>query len=1554
MAKRDENRSDFSFSSIVSAAPLGIGLTISARQYSAALKTGQLSITTNQPIIEAFNNRIRSSADFQRNLAGDLHIKPWQLDKFQQLADTGSLVAKQDIIATFIRAAEAANLPPEAVSSILGQLENAQSSQEVLRDLFGAISQNNSIYMARTNSIFLDNLSIAEERIRAGKSINFRSIRARGAEFSHQAKWKARVTTLEKLNDPILAQELKRATAGLGGAKLKLELLRRGDIASGSTLRATYTGGILGNQPLELKIPLALRDNPNVVVSGTNQQTTRIVGRYGILQDGAIKHSFNYDQWMAYRLNEDLVFALQKEQQLSGSTVRRAAQAFQASMLETTEVVDTVPRGINPGIDAYVKHRSAIMHLYNEGPAQYIPGKGFKLPDISLLDYGDLLEQHTIPSPEGALAIFPGNSPDQMAKGVVALEDARQLHLVPSAVAWDRRPLQGLRKFAPTRGAIEAMRRQNPFHEKLKWAAFGTDVEIPMLETAFVSERHADRLSRIGVGTQGIGLVSRDVRAQRVVREAMSFNISSTQLMDLADYIDVDKGASWEIGKKAPKGTWLGNDPSGRPVVLGEGVYLVGATAHTDESYGDFIKVTAERRHTNLQWSKGFLGGKEMLGEVSPRRLRKTLQKTFHFQGHADMLRTMAELKKNRQLHYQQMFTELWRYVDRSIRSEKGDLMSNKARRLFYDPRGLIGEMEQAATIGSTFDHDIMLRQIVDLAKEAKLSAPQMGTVFGAVPDVYGLATDTPWQLQEEWSKRGLGTLTEQEARFIRKGIARGFSQMAFGGLGGPGSGNRGSIEPRLMEILESPHWGGTLGKEIQLELSERLLSANPERIMEQETIGKSVSTMLNLSRLPGAVSASSEITRSMWDNGFNLSIRGIGDIMVPPSEDLAQLAQYKTPGGQYTNSQLGLAYRDLVEVAAKYERGELAKDVVTERIKKLTSEAGSAWTGTVTGKTGLLRNELKGSRFLTGVSDVGNLGTKLGPGEVGITAEYAEKLLTDMEEMYGKDTMASLRNRIFETIEDENGALTTRPRIGATFTTLLKRDPVIDQYSIQAVTAKLVKGEGPYLVTAEREVQAAIAPGRLENQALEEFKVLADIATGKELGSKKAAAKAALAHLGGEYISSFRTSPMIGLGMDLDADTASLIAVTPNLEQKLAKHLTYETDAYVVHEARMQLLKGKARKGRPLTFAEQAADAAMGLGIPKTELGPLSITLQEAKAAALLQQNRLGAKTTGNVLFLTTWLEQVAGISGKHIAPGEKRTMIDLSRSIQEAYRYEDTGKLVSAVEEVFATEKLSPQGSARAALLKEGITLSMRHPETGDMVTRHIPGVDLRETVMASMDTLHSFRALDASGISPSRLRELYMGRISPSTKEMRLLTEKGFDVSSLSAFFNPVAERGTFSKMVERGTTIKNKMIAAGKSAIPHLKPLGLGFAASLALSTLLSQPPITMSPEDKVAPAPNLSSGSGGGNLPTNIHPSSHITGSPSIPARASTPSAYISSRPPGALISVSGNSPGGTNYSGIQSSISNRLRAHQIRTTATVNDNRSSLTPQKLSDMIKPR
>jgi hypothetical protein len=1439
----------------------------------------------------------------------------------------GTILTKNSISSAWSRAARNSGLPQTMIDLLLTKIQQAKSGAEAIKDISMVASGNQSVYMKRAIDLFLDDVRFLEDRAGLGVTSEISALNKGLPPYTK--------TTFAMSRLPQRMQGELREMASLLGVSPKLEMITRHDASVGKMLKVSFFGGKLEGKRLAVNIPLSLKENRGTFVHGTSLQSKYVAGQYGIVEEGVLKDVMRHEEWGLYRMKHDLIPSILNDRRITQSKIRQMTNALEMTLLSPPEWVENIPSGVHKGLDEYIKHRSQVLRLYAPGGGQYNPVKGvFDVPGISETEYYSILGRGHLPGPEGPTAVYPGFSPTQIAHNVVSTIDPRKLHPVLGDVfPFVRRPMQFLRRsYAPTSEAMREMSVRNPLTKEFAWAKLLGGVDTPLVRTMYISERHAKALSAAGIGTQGTIAISSDLSVQRATAMLQPYDIGSETVSEELKSL-LPKGQTyWELNKEVPEGMFLGYDPMGKPISLPQRSSIISARLVQDKNKHEFLQLNTTKELEDLRWSKVFGGGKGMAGEIPTARIQSVigniLGRNLPTQDYMAIV-SMGELKKNRMLHYQQLFTALWDHSKANMQS--GKTISTLSSNFLKDPLAIIAQVKKKALHGDKYNHEMILRESMRLARGGALTPSQMGEVFGAVPDVFGLNTDSPNALMSEWSASMMKAsgqsaknvmLSQREASEILRGGARSITQFFFEGLGGPGAGSRGTIEPRFIDILDNPWWGKT-GQAIQGELIQRMGAEKYGRILEQEFLGKSLASMIQPKTIAGSITASSVVGKELWDQGFSMNLKGIGDIVVPPAERMSQLASYTTASSLPVTPDLALDYKNFVEQAQLYEQGKIPKEAMRSELDTLIGKVSRARTGTVSGKGGLLRGELPGSRFLTSVTALQKEYKELGSGVSGITESSAEAMFRDLSSFMPDEHIEQMRKTF-------SG--------GGKIPGMIMRHPGIGPYSIVPTYFQKVSGARDVIVMPEIETRGALGAGQLSPVEAEQFAAL----TKRALNQNEAARKI-FKRQGITMLDSLRLGPAVGLADDFDADIVSAIMVSPESQKLLEEQMAGMGDDYTTYSLRMQLLKSKAKKGTDITIAEAIADDSIKLGATQRgRLGQLSNTLSATKAAVLSQQKTLGKAGTENAMFLLEWLEQTP-ISAKHIAPGEAVSMIDTLTSINESVRYKDTGKLVKSVENIMSSDLTKSRGS----LLREGATLAME--EGNKITTRFIPGIDIEKTASNIINSIKSFETMEVGGIKAPRLHELLAGKGSlASPQEAEVLLSKGIKHFNIGRALNEIPiEKGIGAKLSEHYMSFTNQLGAAGKGLLPHAKPLALGFAASVALSSLLSPPPLTVSPQAMLPPRADMRSGSGGMDQP--MHPQDYPMGSPRTPPSIPPGRAFVTNDQ-GANIRVRGRSNSRQDYSGLNSSLNQVVPGSNVR--SQINDNRRSLTSRNISHILR--
>ncbi len=1560
MAERKENPFSQALHAAAKMVPIGIGAHQSWKSLQraggfAAIRPGFSQVVSNQgsnaitnQINTVLQDTIQSGSLTRKGRVGQLESILDKVADVTQRETTGAGLpgdlfaryqknfSRDAVIDAWKNALTNSGVSAGVAEELTARVSSMSDVTAALSDIKSVVTGTDSIYIQRAFSTFMDDVGIIERRAFEGMPTSFVN-----TGFSKESLRDLRsINKGVAITDPVMKSHLAKMSEALG-AGFEATRFSRADMP-GSELVVTWEGGKLGRGkrgPNQLSITIPESISPGVHVRGGTQQSKYITGMYGVIDPkGALKNTYTYEQFTTYRALEDILPALMNEKRLTRSKIHGIQSAFERQMMGMADWVETLPtvgRGgrDNEAIDQYIEHRSKIMRLYGEGGSQY-GDRGFVTPTIDELMYSKIIEQRKL----GNYDVFPSSSPASIARNIVATQDPRSMYLFPNAVPFERRPLQPLRKASLTQGARQAIDQHNLLQRNFGWAAWGSGVEAPMTRTTYVSERYAEELARIGMGTQGGMMIDEAMASQFAFTRPRQININPEQagegIKELLERQQAGEGGTLRVGK----GFNYGRGIEGSIVEAERGGTILSARGHWDKQKGSYITLTVAEEIENPQWAKFFGDAKALAAFVEKKKIQGSLSSLGAPAAQIDLgtqaMVAMGELKKNRAIHYRQLFTELWNFT--AARGASGMQFASPLGRGFWQrPSAVIAGINKAALRNDKFAHEVVIQKAMKLARATGLNPAEMGSVFGAVPDVFGMDLWADEEgLQKEWTQRFGSSISREEASAISKGFASGVMQFFSEDIGAGYAGIKATIEPRMFELLGSPNWG-TLGGELQEDFALRMISANEFRTKEQEAFGKAVESFLHPGKIEGALLPSQlgGVAEGTVEGGYALSLPGIGDVHMPGKGMYSSLAEFRTPAGDWVKSDLNYKVEHFMSQAEEYEAGNLSKEAMKEEMELLQTSFQQARIGTVTGGGGLLRGKLPGSRFLTGVpASLPGYGI-VGAGEAGITAKYASGLFTELEDITAEQGHLG---EIAELQAQKKAFLASKGKM--TIPGIVGRHPATSPFSLQSINYRLVPGDDAVIAFNEMETRAVISRGQA---SADEMAIM--VRATKDLRSKEN--RTLLRNAGMEVVEGMRFSPMVGMMGDTDADAYAAIFVRPGLQKKLAGQLTTNQDEYIIDSIRQQLLKGKAAQGKEITLAQEAASGALQLGIPQRgRLGKVSVRLQTARAAILSQQKRLGPERVMNALGAITAAEQLP-IGAKHIAKGESYRMIDLIDQMTGSMERKQDTKFAKVFENIFA----APGQETRRAILNEGITIA-----TPGSKPQYIPPVGIGRASTDIMESMTSFENSKVGGIGSDRLRNLLYGRGTPSRAESEaLMSQAGINTSPIGGLLKPSRLQptsGTMSKLTSRMSALRNEAARVGKNILPHVKPLALGFGAAIALSSILSTPQMSMDPESLRPPQPSMRGNSGGADQPTNIHPEEHVTGTPTTGGIGASPKAYISSNRAQA-INIRGRSAGGTHYGNMSRQMTSVVGGNS-RTSTSVNDNRYSLGPHHISNIIK--
>jgi hypothetical protein len=544
-----------------------------------------------------------------------------------------------------------------------------------------------------------------------------------------------------------------------------------------------------------------------------------------------------------------------------------------------------------------------------------------------------------------------------------------------------------------------------------------------------------------------------------------------------------------------------------------------------------------------------------------------------------------------------------------------------------------------------------------------------------------------------------------------------------------------------------------------------------------------------------------------------------------------------------------------------------------------------------ITGTTGMLASELPGSARLSAVS-AAEMGLSLPAGTMGITEKYASQMFEDLSRVYDPKAIAAMRTRF-----GEGKAIAGFVGQGASFG------------QISPALFQRIAGE-----------DAVIAMNQ------QSYQVRAALRSGTEYWNNPV-----------------RMSPVGRLTGTLDGDVISAVMAGPQVQDRLGLHIAAgEESARIMekHTIRSQILKARAVETGAMSIGEAAATRVVPQQPAKQILGSIG----EARAALLNQGGRLSTQATSNAVALLDWIENssVGTRAQRDIERISFGGALDLAQGLREGIDYREAERIASTARTALESR------IAGSSAMKEGMTVALENINTGEVVQRTIPSLNIKEASENIVAALNSQDVEALGSVSAGKQREILQGiRPATSTRELRqVLGGEGLPGSPFSAFFQRAPQfKASISK---RAMSIANQIGASGKSMLPHLKPLAIGFGATLALSAALSEPPKSLSPGSVAAPQANMR-GSSGHVPPENVHPPSQVSGLPTAPTLEG--SANTSRITSGSRITVSGRSPGAVDYPGVSEQI-NRALEGSVQTRSTISDQRSSITAQRIARLME--
>tara|TARA_Y100000310_G_scaffold234993_1_gene238010 strand:+ start:1954 stop:6258 length:4305 start_codon:yes stop_codon:yes gene_type:complete len=1391
-------------------------------------------------------------------------------------------------------------------AQLLENIDPGMNPVQMVRDVQASVRGSSSFYMPRFASAFMREMGTFSSVMKQGQYSGMETVdQIRGVPdktdpFFYQ-KSKVR-STLSITPSKTGASQIASLQSAMGADRYELVRQSRKDKMAGSQLRLRFFKG--DERLAQMNVPETMKGMPGVVSRGHYQQSRYIAGQYGIVQGGKITSTFNHTQWMMLRASEDLAPQIASLPVKSKDEIRRLVRGFEGQMNEPLDWARYAPDGQWDAGEEYMRTRSDILRLRTpEG-----------LP-LSAKDYTRM-----VGSTYKGQTLDPPYSASQAADTVVARGGAAgRASVFGKFSQFARKPLQWFRPdYQLSAGARDAI-AADPTQATYQWAAANQRLDSPMMRIAYVAPGANMHLR--GVTEEGMGVVSEQADAMRQVEKLTTVDISRTTVgADLDKILDRAGRPTQITGKELMdltgdmpewdairQGGFVGRDSQGNPmrVDLGKQRLLDIAMFGEDANKGRFFRMTLAEQLAPAQVEKNYLAAKQMSWRVS-RGEMDVMRGHLGVGDDVMAIASMDVLKKNRREFLNQVFTELQRTTTERMHSHgvsqrAYDFTQNAGKAIEKMMGGLSGTPGQQM--------DSMIGHAWEIAQGAELSTKQLGQTFAAVPHVMG----------DDWASNLPGITGAQRAAITSSQVSVGMGQLFHGGSpleGMGGAGRVATVEPRAFELFGTPQWG-ELGGRAQRDIAERLIRANPLAMSEQGVLGDSLRSVLQPGEIQGSMSLSKYQEKAgkggLLAGDQAVRISGFGDVMIPGTQSIRQMEERKklhmSEKQLGTSSDLAKSYKKLLDQGALLEDKTINAESFQRVAGNLSSDIGEAYAATV--NKGILRGRLPGSMFMSAVTP--KSGQNLGRGVVGISGQYANKMFEGLSEtgMYSADAIEGMRDRFFG---------------GKTIGGVVGRHPYIGQYSSQAVEFKLAKGiDDPIAIFGEDIMEVSTVKGSsgsvLENQRV-------------------------------------RLSPLVGLAGDTDGDAISATFAGPNMERDMRRKAQdlmsrQELEAF---EIRNQILKAKKPPGAG-SFIEELAGSAVKMGAPETSLGKLSNLLTRSKAAVLA--SHMGRAETMDAMHLLEWFEQ-GPISGKHIPDKDALKMLTMFEQLETGLKHSDSRLLRNTARQIIG------QGNDIASQLFSGQGMDVRMRNTipdaptpkwwvpnqvprkaaPESVPRHIPGLNLERTLDNVMNATASYDDLGGA-----EARGLQLGKQGMTPTGAGKMLDRGFMSKTIfGSLFQSVAgvtPEGAFESFSKRAVGTINRTISAGGRVLGHAKPVGMGIAAAIGISAVLSSPRASLDPGSKNPPRPNMRVNSGGNKVLENIGGPRYV-GTPTAPSpTGAANTARVS--PPGHNIVVRGNAARPVDYNSLSSSIGSVTGGS---VNVSVRDQRKSLTPEKLAQIMR--
>lgn len=1013
-----------------------------------------------------------------------------------------------------------------------------------------------------------------------------------------------------------------------------------------------------------------------------------------------------------------------------------------------------------------------------------------------------------------------GTSPKSISKSRLSTKDVSKLSMTPQALDWASRPEQSIREWKPSMSSIQDKHFQLYDTDYAK-EMFGKNAK-PRARTLYVNpDQHLAWLRDVAMIGDGEAMASTDAVQLQSWHRENSMRVQANR--SRADLLKL-----WHSGE-LKAGMALGADMNtGDLQTLSENMQVSDISLHQTKSGDEFFKLNYTETIKTPAHAKFFDSLKATMHFQTPEKIQGKMQSLGLRRDMIDagytVIADMDRLKKSRSLHNEQLTSGLHDAMMEKF--GKKQHINKYVAGFMKDPIAFTQGLADSATVDGVYGEAGHKKTVTGLAKVAQqsgLSPGRVGEVFGSLPYTMGKRTSQKIMRDAGWNPNQLAGIS----RSMSSGVAGGVGSFAYAG---PGYDTMGSVEPRAFLALQ----GGSLGQfgeEMASDISQRLALTNPEKSAISAEIGQTLSSLtgetISTERTLDLTSSNTDDISSSFKKfvdagGGTMKFgHGVNDMYVPGAEAISSMRSFTTASGKEVYSDLFGVYENAARQGTLLNvQGGINSSEFAGQLDKTIGDLQYHHAVAGKGLGAVERGKVLGSRFLMGVTEPDQGWVGKAPDDI-YTAGISKKY---SDQMFDEMNQSGLYEN------QELKSMQTKFNRGERVGGFMSRHPFIGAYSHQPIGLQMIRGDEAVVSIPEKVFN-------LRGRDL-------------TLGS------------------------LLGMAGDKDADHFSVMMLSPRHEAH-ARRALQEADegfinGYMNHQVRMGLLKPQKAMTKDMTTLQELIGGTMKLGTTQSYIPQLSVELTKARAAigGMAGQAKVNAQT------LLEWLEQTP-ISAKHLSTQDvlDEKLSGTLKGIVNAFQDTNEEGLRYAIDQMVGSGK-----SAQSSLDILGKGINLTDTELQGLrdsglkgIQQHIPGIDADKTISEMMESIRSF-----SGTPAGREFELMTGR------------GKGFGIKELPEYLASLsgkAPKGAMFASVSSAAIAGDNMLSRVGAGLANAAPkLGLGFAASIALSSILSTPSSSVGSGVEMKANVNRNQGKAGNRIkPEDLHPPSRRLGEPTAPS-----------------------------------------------------------------------